>query len=131
MIVKEERNERELDYTCYECDTTFKHTFRIERGLTGLKAKGHVQCPNCNYKVYAKIYLDRRQGIYMFFIDLVFVAIASIALIIVASILRLVLTIVALLVNFIPVILVCYCVCTIWDRIRDKKQHRIKETTYI
>ena len=59
MSKKEERNERELDYTCYECDTTFKHTFRIERGLTGLKAKGHVQCPNCDYKVYAKIYLDR------------------------------------------------------------------------
>lgn len=57
----------------------------------------------------------------MFFIDLVFVAIASIALIIVANILRLVLAIVASLVNFIPVILVCYCVYTIWDRIRDKK----------
>ena len=57
----------------------------------------------------------------MFFIDLVFVAIASIALIIVANILRLVLAIVALLVNFIPVILACYCVYTIWDRIRDKK----------
>lgn len=56
---KKERSEKKLDYTCYECDTTFKHTFRIERGLTGLKAKGHVQCPNCNYKVYAKIYLDR------------------------------------------------------------------------
>lgn len=56
---KMERKEEKLDYTCNECNTTFKQTFRIERGLTGLKAKGHVQCPNCNHRVYTKIYLDR------------------------------------------------------------------------
>lgn len=73
MNKTEKRNERELDYTCYKCDTTFKHTFIIERGLTGLKAKGHTTCPNCNYKVYAKIYLDREQGELMIIVEIMLI----------------------------------------------------------